>query len=717
MASRAARPGVPVALALSLVCLLLTAAQPAAAAEPAGFAYFHTYAENEAIIDNVVAAHPGIAQKFSIGRSYEGRQIWAIKLTQNVDGPNNGKPAVFINGLMHARERASNELALYMLQVLGNNYGLSGTLGSKVTKILNTTIVYVVPMMNPDGAEYDMSGGQWHKWRKNRQPIPGSTAIGIDLNRQFGYTWNCCPTGASTKPSSDYYQGPSAFYTPEDQAYRDFVNSKANLTEILSLHSAAKEVLWPYSYTKADVPSDMTSDDHAAFVALGKGIASRDGYKPQQGSDLYIVSGDQDDWAYGVHGIFAMTIELPKGAAQRYYPTQAEVNKFNSQNLNAVLWYLQQADCPYAAAGLGSKYCGSSSNQQYYSQSVYDANAVRPQQTNCWCAVASTQAMLESIDAANSVAQTDVNDYMTSNDKNSWSDPAFSGYIRCTGGSPSPSYAHDARGMAWALWHFATPDQSIGFNDYEGTSQSAMNWRIVRGIRSTGDPVGVVVVHGKHAILAVGYQTSLDPLNDGGQANKILGMRLWDPWYNAGFGSWSGWPAGGFAPNSYVALSDWNTKYFTDDRNEGPYFQGQYVIVARSSVAEPPSDSPAQNYGDWEYAQSSGGGPNPSPSPTPIEFAHPEWQPACLVRQRCYERGPGPGRQLLDAGRVLVHRPGRGHWPQHVRVAGRCGAGQPAHHVHDGYLRPRSLDGVGRPVIRPGRAACQQHRPCRGSRR
>ena len=45
------------------------------------------------------------------------------------------------------------------------------------------------------------------------------------------------------------------------------------MTEILSLHSAAKEVLWPYSYTKTDVPADMTADDHAAFVALGKGIA------------------------------------------------------------------------------------------------------------------------------------------------------------------------------------------------------------------------------------------------------------------------------------------------------------------------------------------------------------------------------------------------------------------------------------------------------------
>ena len=79
-----------------------------------------------------------------------------------------------INGLMHARERASNELALYMLQVLGNNYGLSGTLGNKVTKILNTTIVYVVPMMNPDGAEYDMSGGKWHRVAQEPPAHPGS---------------------------------------------------------------------------------------------------------------------------------------------------------------------------------------------------------------------------------------------------------------------------------------------------------------------------------------------------------------------------------------------------------------------------------------------------------------------------------------------------------------------------------------------------------------
>lgn len=357
------------ALLLAVAWLPFSAGMASASAadrEPTGFAYFHTYAENEALIDSLVAAHPNIAAKFSMGKSYEGRDIWGIKLTQNVNGGLGNKPEVFINGLIHARERAANELALYVMQVLANNYGRGGTLGRRVTGILNSTVVWIVPMVNPDGAEYDFSGSSPKLWRKNRQPIPNSNSVGIDLNRQFGYTWNCCGGKTSKKPSSDYYEGWAPEVAPEVQDYEKFVRNHSSgnskITEILSLHSAAKEVLWPYSYTKTAVPSDMTQDDHATFVALGKGIAQRNGYRPMQGSGLYIVSGDMDDWAYGTLGIFAETIELPKGSAHRYYPSQAEINEFNTQNRGAVLWWMEQAACPYATAGLGAKYCGNQSN-------------------------------------------------------------------------------------------------------------------------------------------------------------------------------------------------------------------------------------------------------------------------------------------------------------------------------------------------------------------
>jgi carboxypeptidase T len=358
MRPRLSRRWLSIVALANLVALL--APNPVAAAEPAGFEYYHTYAENKAFIDSTVAAHPGIARRFNIGRSYQGRKIWGIKISDNATTDEN-EPEIFVNAEIHARERATNELALNMIATLTDNYGGSDALSQRVTDIVNSREIWIVPMVNVDGAEFDISGGRWHRWRKNRQPIPGSTEIGIDLNRQFGYMWNCCG-GSSSNPASDTYHGPSAWYAPEARRYRNFVNSRVvggqqQIKVLLSLHSAGGLVLWPYSYTKADVPPEMPQDDHDAFVALGRDLAALNGYKPEQGSDLYIVDGDQDDWAYHEHGIFTYTFEMRRGALKRYYPTQSELATDINNNRPAVLELLEQADCPYRAAGLAATHC------------------------------------------------------------------------------------------------------------------------------------------------------------------------------------------------------------------------------------------------------------------------------------------------------------------------------------------------------------------------
>src|SRR4051794_36037837 len=102
-----------------------------ATTEPAGFEYFHTYAENENVIDAAVAAHPGITKKFSIGQSYEGRQIWGIKISDNADTDEN-EPEVFIHGLTHARERTSNEEALAIIGMLTDEYDSNARIKSIV---------------------------------------------------------------------------------------------------------------------------------------------------------------------------------------------------------------------------------------------------------------------------------------------------------------------------------------------------------------------------------------------------------------------------------------------------------------------------------------------------------------------------------------------------------------------------------------------------------
>ena len=346
------------ALLLFLVGGLLLPGPASATTEPAGFEYFHTYAENEQVIDAAVAAHPAIAAKFSIGRSSEGREIWGIKISDNV-AQDEDEPEVFIHGLTHARERASNEMALYLIQMLTDDYATN----SRIKAIVDSREIWIVPMLNPDGAEFDMSGGHWHSWRKNRQPIQGSSEIGIDLNRNWGYKWGGSGgSSGSGNPASVYYRGRAPEIAPEVRAYEAFeagrvVNGVQQIRASIGFHTAARQVLWPYSYTQRDRPPDMPADDHAALVALGQAAAAINGYKAQQGSDLYPVHGDQDDWAYHAYHIFAYTFEMKKGAQERYYPTRAELDTDIAANRGAVLTFLEYADCPYRAAGLDTD-CG-----------------------------------------------------------------------------------------------------------------------------------------------------------------------------------------------------------------------------------------------------------------------------------------------------------------------------------------------------------------------
>ncbi len=200
-----------------------------------------------------------------------------------------------------------------------------------------------------------------------------------------------------------------------------------------------------------------------------------------------------------------------------------------------------------------------------------------------------------------------------------WKDPSFRDYIeppcskRFSSIYPSPSFAHDSRGFAWAMWEYATPNHTMGFRDYTSTSRSIMNWRIVRGIRATGHPVGATVKKGKHEILAVGFKTYADPKFYDASENLIYGFRVWDPWYESTFPDWGAWPTGGIAPSTYITIDDWDANYFKQDANEGPHYDGLYVAVLRSVGTANPDQNISSNYGDWWF-QSINGHPPYNPA-------------------------------------------------------------------------------------------------------
>ncbi|MDG4795291.1 M14 family zinc carboxypeptidase [Micromonospora sp. WMMD1082] len=320
---------------------------------------YHDYPEMIAAVNKVVADHPTIARKISIGSSYEGRDLVAVKISDNVATDEN-EPEILFNAQQHAREHLTVEMALYLLDLFTDNYGSD----SRITNLVNNREIWIVPSVNPDGSEYDIATGSYRSWRKNRQPNSGSSNVGTDLNRNWSYNWGCCG-GSSSSTSSETYRGPSAFSAPETQALRNFVNSRVvggvqQIKANIDFHTYSQLVLWPYGYTYNNTAPGMNADQYNTFATIGQQMAATNGFTPQQSSDLYITDGSSIDWMWATHGIWAYTFELYPGSASGggFYPPDEVIPAQTSRNREAVLILTEYADCPYRAIGKQAEYCG-----------------------------------------------------------------------------------------------------------------------------------------------------------------------------------------------------------------------------------------------------------------------------------------------------------------------------------------------------------------------
>ncbi|MFF4220546.1 M14 family metallopeptidase [Streptomyces nondiastaticus] len=333
------------------------------ATEPYDFppedAKYHNYKEAMAEIDADVAAHPAIMSKKVIGKSYEGRDIVAVKISDNV-GTDEDEPEVLFTAHQHAREHLTVEMALYLLKEFGSKYGTD----PRVTKMVDSREIWVVPDVNPDGGEYDIATGSYRSWRKNRQPNTGSAYRGTDLNRNWNYKWGCCG-GSSGSPGSETYRGTAGESAPEVKVVADFVRSrivggKQQIKSGIDFHTYSELVLWPFGYTYDDTGPGMTQDEHDVYATLGKSMAASNGYKPEQSSDLYTTDGTIDDWLWGDQRIFSYTFEMypdESGAGGGFYPPDEVIDREVARNREAVLQLLEASDCMYRVIGKEAQYC------------------------------------------------------------------------------------------------------------------------------------------------------------------------------------------------------------------------------------------------------------------------------------------------------------------------------------------------------------------------
>ncbi len=287
-------------------------------------AAYHTPMQVVKELTRLAALLPEQSELLSLGKTAEGNDILGIRLAGDLSSSDTN--SLMILGTHHAREHISTEVPLLFVKHVAEDLN-----PQERTAFLKGKDIYIFPILNVDGVNYDLEGGKYKYWRKSRRDLGGE--FGVDLNRNYSVHWQT--GGNSTSKGSDVYRGPSPFSEPETQAVKAFVEEHTNIKSMISFHSFSEVILYPWGGLKQDPPEQ----DRGTFESLAKDMAKFNGYGYGSAAKvMYVASGETCDWAYKDHQIFCFTIELsPKSALEGgFYPGSEIIKPTFEKNLGAI---------------------------------------------------------------------------------------------------------------------------------------------------------------------------------------------------------------------------------------------------------------------------------------------------------------------------------------------------------------------------------------------
>ncbi|MEM6675414.1 MAG: M14 family zinc carboxypeptidase, partial [Planctomycetota bacterium] len=274
---------------------------------------YYTFDEVVSVLDQMRATYPQfVSQKFSIGQTLQGREIWVARVSDNPD-VDEDEPESRIDAMHHAREPESMQATLYFVSYLLEEYGNDPL----ATYLLDERELYIVPCINADGYEFNRSiapggGGLWRKNRRNN----GDGTRGVDLNRNYPFQWG--GNGSSGSGSSEIYRGPSPASEPETQAMIQFITGRSFQTA-LTVHTFGDIWLAPWGYIAAFPP------DWDEIQEIGDLAVADNGYPHAPGSFLLgIADGVTDDYDYGTFGTYSWTPEIGN-QNDGFWPAQSRI--------------------------------------------------------------------------------------------------------------------------------------------------------------------------------------------------------------------------------------------------------------------------------------------------------------------------------------------------------------------------------------------------------
>jgi murein tripeptide amidase MpaA len=269
---------------------------------------YHTYDDIQAWLKSLAQKYSDICEYIVIGRSYEGREMGAIKISGK--NGSNGKKAFWMDAGIHAREWITTATVNYMLAKTLEGYGSDDT----ITSMVDGLNIYYVPILNPDGYDYTWTKDRMQ--RKTMMPNSCSAATpfegrqGTDPNRNWDFHWG--EAGTSTDPCSDAYQGAAAADQPEVVAVQDFIREKDTFLGYINFHAYSQLWMSPWGWT-----SDKAKDFDVQNEAAGQAVAALEavhGTKFDSGpisTTIYPASGSSADYTYGkCNVLFSYGVEL-----------------------------------------------------------------------------------------------------------------------------------------------------------------------------------------------------------------------------------------------------------------------------------------------------------------------------------------------------------------------------------------------------------------------
>ncbi|WP_372528183.1 M14 family metallopeptidase [Piscinibacter sp.] len=336
------------------------------------FDTFYKHDDLSRLLFDYADAHPALVSVQSIGKSFEGRDIWVAAVTNTVTGPDTDKPAFWVDGNIHAGELAASTACLYYLHQLVTGHGVD----PQITRLLDTRVVYLCPRLNPDGAELALADRPRHIRSSTRhypfdeEPVEGLTVEDVDGDGRVLFMRIRDPHGAYKKCDADprlmvprepgefggdYYRlmpegtlkhydgltvnvnkdtegldlnrnfpaswrqefeqvgaGPYPASEPEVKAMIDFIVGHPNIGAAVSYHTHSGVILRPMGTQSDDdmIPEDLWT--YKRFSALGEKLTGYPAISIWHDFKYHpkeVITGTQD-WLYEHLGALFWVVEI-----------------------------------------------------------------------------------------------------------------------------------------------------------------------------------------------------------------------------------------------------------------------------------------------------------------------------------------------------------------------------------------------------------------------